>query len=882
VGILFFDKQAYSAPATMKLTLIDFDLAGQTSATVHVSSSIETNGENFVLHSGTAGVFTGFVATATGAAIADGKIQVAHGAPITATYQDVSPVGIRIGTARADLLPPVITNVSVTNRFGQIIVSWQTDEPSTSIIRLGTNADLSLNVTSLALTTQHQISVQQLVIGATYFFLIVSVDEAGNSSTNDNGGNLFRIVVKPAATVLLVNAYVHGSGDESVPIPVTSYTSALDQVGVSYEVWDVASLGSPTATDLRPFRAIIWRINDSIYDGTSISTAEQTAIQSYLNSGGAFFMASMEILSRLGDVPFRSNVLHVQRFTLNPDPFSQCDGCDEDHGVPSIEGFDSDPVTSGIDVVLDYSPYPSIEFIDLGPDFSDTFGSGTNAASILMEPDSGRNVGIRYPRTGQDSSNRVVFFSFPLDTVPMNGSDPNNRANLLRNAIAFLVTDVGGLGRVALDSPLYTIPSLVTIEVVDSDLAGLGQTAVSVFSDTAPNQQTITLSETPQRGVFRGFVALVSKTNAFQPGELRVQHGDLISVEYFDASANGITRATASIDTTIPVIANLSASPDYLEATISWSTSKPADALVQFGESPLMERTGYSSDLETDHFVSVAGLQPDKDYYFQVTSRDPAGNTTTENNHGSLYTFHTLRPFDVPWINSLENSRTNWSVVDTEGSETTWKLGMPGNDLTNQCHSGTNAWGSNLDGNEYFIGATSLISPAIRIPSSVQVTLRFWHNYDFTQSDDSETALLSISTNYGNAWNNLAVFSDSSAGWEEVEIDLTQYAGKVVRLGFYYDLLWLDEVNHPGWLLDDISITVTNAVPQFVFKSLVMTNGQARLTFGVPPGGSYVIEGSTNLTQWIALQTNIAATGDIIFTDVQAVNFRTRFYRLKK
>jgi len=53
-------------------------------------------------------------------------------------------------------------------------------------------------------------------------------------------------------------------------------------------------------------------------------------IQNYLNGGGSFFMASMEILSRLGNVAFRKNVLQAGGFKQNPDPLSSCADCDED------------------------------------------------------------------------------------------------------------------------------------------------------------------------------------------------------------------------------------------------------------------------------------------------------------------------------------------------------------------------------------------------------------------------------------------------------------------------------------------------------------------------------------------------------------------------
>ncbi|MEO6335434.1 MAG: S8 family serine peptidase, partial [Verrucomicrobiota bacterium] len=117
VGVLFFDKKSFTAPGTMKLKLIDQNLAGQLSVTVRVDSTTEPNGENVILAaSGSSGSFTNNVATATNSVTVDGKIQIAHNDTIFATYQDASPAGIRQATARADLLPPALSNISATNR----------------------------------------------------------------------------------------------------------------------------------------------------------------------------------------------------------------------------------------------------------------------------------------------------------------------------------------------------------------------------------------------------------------------------------------------------------------------------------------------------------------------------------------------------------------------------------------------------------------------------------------------------------------------------------------------------------------------------------------------------------------------------------------------
>ena len=204
-GVLFFDKGAYRAPDVIRAKLIDPDLAGQLSITITITSSTETNGEPLTLTaSGPLGVFTNNISVVTGSAAPDGQLQVAHGDTIEASYQDASPTSARTATARADLVPPVLMNVSVTNRFGKMVVSWDTDEPATAIVRYGTNAPFSFAVTNTILEQAHQLDLGNLVAGTTYQFFVVSADEAGNVATNDNISRLFSFVAVPARTLLAI------------------------------------------------------------------------------------------------------------------------------------------------------------------------------------------------------------------------------------------------------------------------------------------------------------------------------------------------------------------------------------------------------------------------------------------------------------------------------------------------------------------------------------------------------------------------------------------------------------------------------------------------------------------------------------------------------
>ena len=304
------------------------------------------------------------------------------------------------------------------------------------------------------------------------------------------------------------------------------------------------------------------------------------------------------------------------RASANPDPPAQCDDCDEDFGVPAIFGAPAS-VASGMNVTLNYSSYPSFDdgLGDVyGPDFSDTFTPSSDATAVTFESVSGKPCGMSYPNVGVDSPGRVVFLSFPFDTIPTNGAAPNNAVTLLRNIIKLLAPGANGQGVVFLDNMIYTTNDVVTVEVGDSDLAGTGQTQVSFVASSRTNRTTVTLFETTHPGLFRGSLTLVSSVAA--TNQLRVQNGDTITATYFDVSANSNVTATASIDTVPPVISQVAATTDYSNAKVTWLTSKPADSSVQYGVSQLPDQASYVSTLVTNHSVTVSGLSANRIYYY--------------------------------------------------------------------------------------------------------------------------------------------------------------------------------------------------------------------------------------------------------------------------
>lgn len=789
-GIVTFDRPAYSSPATMRLSLVDYDLASQPTASIQLRSKTEPAGETLVLRAqGATGLFTGSVATATGPAVPDGRLQIAHGDSIEAVYQDAQPAGTRTFTAAADLVAPVISSVVVTNAFAQGNIEWLTDEPAMSFVLYGTNASLGQVMTNRTFTTNHSAAIPDQISGRTYYFRLVCADPAGNRVTN---AQLFQFVAPFAPAVLVVDGFF-GDGVYSTP-PIANYTRPLDQLGLGYDVWNVQARGSPTITSLRPYRVVLWRIAEANQGRpTGFTAGEQATMTQYFNEGGSLFIASMEVLSRLGvGSAFTRDVLHVASF-------------DEDVTVPEALGVMGDPIGDDLYLTMSYEYYG---FFGLELDFSDTFTPGPGAEGILTQSESGDYVGLRYPRSGVDSPGRVVFLSFPFDAIPESDPAPDNRVTFLRRVLLFLAPGLNGEGQISFNRAAFTIPSQLTAEVADSDLEGAGQITVPVFSNTEPGGKDLTLVETSRRGVFRGSLSLVATNSGSAELQLLVQPGDTVQASYYDASVGGTVSVSAEVEIIPPGITNIDVEAGYVDAVVMWDTSELADSLVEFGDSPLLGRTAADENQTEFHALALDQLQPDSLYYYRITSRDRAGNVSTT----EIRTFRTEVPAHPPWVDDLEGNAEGWSVYTVEDSQRGWELGPPGF-LSPPAYSPVNAWGSNLSGDYADQIESFLISPAILLTGGNTVTLRFAQAYDFgyaSEQDIFHAGEILIVTNNALSPIAIAEFSDEVADWHEVEYDLSAYAGQIVYVVWHYFLFSLDAVPRMGWLLDDVSVTVTN------------------------------------------------------------------------
>ncbi len=856
-GVVSWDREAYRAPAVATIRLVDQQLASAPDVTVTVTSPLEPAGELVRLtRIGVSGNFAGTVSLVTTPPVAgDGALSVVDGDELEVVYRDASPPGDRTATARIDAQPPLVSEVTALKEFGRVRVTWLNSEPAGAQVFFGTTNAVTNVVSDPAFRTQARVTLPPLTPGETYFYYVVATDRAGNVTTNSNGGVFLRFVAPSPASALLVyspEATFEQLTDTAYP-GIENWTDALDALRVDYEVWNTLEVGrGPNADELRPYRLVVWRPEEIASPVPGILGA----VQSYVETGGSLFVVSHDLLTRLsetaGGAAFMTNVLHVKAFGA-------------DFGATSIAAIPGDIAGAGVTVDLDYGNFPEGFIVDLlfslnglsgWSDVPDHLTPAEDAAPVFLE-ETQQVVGVRYPKTGVDSpTGRVVFYSFPFEAVPLTTPAPNNRPTLLANALRFLTPELAPGGAVAFDQGAYTVPSDVVLEVLDAGRAGEGSAEATVVNGA--ESLTVPLAETTRRGVFRGRLTLQAAGLPPAAGRLGAQHGDTLRVTYVDL-ANAASASTAMVDLVKPVISEVTTEPSYNEAYVSWTTDKPTDALVRFGETggddTFLTRTAYNAELGQRHDVLLRGLLPDRTYYFQVVSRDAAGNVTVDGHGGDLFTVTTLRPIQPPWTDPLDAGEPGWAVYDDTGLGATlpgddeddgggglntsgWQFGVPVNDRQETAHTGQNVWATNLRGDGVDYAISDLISPAISLVGGNSAKLRFWQNYDFSVTgggeDDPfgdfvlEAAQVALTTDNGATWQDIyAVNDELSFGWEEVEVDLGKFVGQVVRIRFNYQLFAFTTGARLGWMLDDIGIELNTVAS----SGILVTNNLAQAAF---------------------------------------------------
>ncbi|MBN1876535.1 MAG: hypothetical protein JXA33_20085 [Anaerolineae bacterium] len=370
------------------------------------------------------------------------------GSSLTRTHTSTVQLDIFDTTpAQVTLLTP---GDGLTDTTTSPILSWTAAmQVQTYTLEIATDAMFSNVVYTATLPqTQHRVS-KALSHTTIYYWHVTPQNICGNGAAS----NVFSFTTHATSPILLVD------DDDNTPDVRAYYTTTLDTLGVSYEVWDTVNSDSnePAAIDLTPYETVIWFTGNEFGDPTGPGTAGETALGTFLDGGGCFLISSQDYLWAKGEE------------TDTPTPFMQTY-----LGLASGESDVRQTIVTGTGVIFDdLGPYPLAYPFN---NYSDAFIPTTTARLAFAGDKEGASL------SKNNGIYKTTWLGFPFEALPTTAArEETLSAFLIWCASTGYTLDVTtlGAGQVMLDPPggTYSEGTVVTLTAeanVGSTFAGWG------------------------------------------------------------------------------------------------------------------------------------------------------------------------------------------------------------------------------------------------------------------------------------------------------------------------------------------------------------------------------------------------------------------------
>ncbi|SHF76463.1 S8 family serine peptidase [Ornithinibacillus halophilus] len=151
-----------------------------------------------------------------------------------------------------------------------------------------------------------------------------------------------------------------------------------------------------------------------------------------------------------------------------------------------------------------------------------------------------------------------------------------------------------------------------------------------------------------------------------------------------------------------------------------------------------------------------------------------------------------------------ENDPVGWYSI---GENSAWEWGAPTSG-PGEAVSGENVYATGLNGDYNSSMDATLVMPPIDMPESGDAYLQFksWHHFEYSSTTGRvwDYGQLVISTDL-EEWTVLRPFEQEKEAWNTIEVDLSDYLGERVYIGYYTSSD--GSVTRPGWYIDDVALT---------------------------------------------------------------------------
>lgn len=208
----------------------------------------------------------------------------------------------------------------------------------------------------------------------------------------------------PLPCVLLVD------DDNDDPDVQQYYTTALDSLGINYDIFNVGSGTGPSLAEMEGYQAIIWFSGDK-YGSAGPNSTDEANLATYLDSGGRLFLSSQDYLYDMNLTPFGQMYLGIGSYS------NDSGNALAKYGVPG------DPIGDNL------GPYP-LNYPPGFTDYGDIVNAG-NEGSLAFRSSATSGNGLDVDKEGVEW--KTVFFGTAWEAVAY--ADVANGEELLQRIL---------------------------------------------------------------------------------------------------------------------------------------------------------------------------------------------------------------------------------------------------------------------------------------------------------------------------------------------------------------------------------------------------------------------------------------------------------------
>ena len=595
-------------------------------------------------------------------------------------------LSFRTLSAPDESAPVLVAGPVVSTRLeDQVVIEWNTDEPSDSKVEFGPTGAYGNSVSDMDDVVEHALRLTNLESGEEYHYRVCSTDPNDNPTTCSADFTFTSLAAADIAPPqILTGPIASGITDQSATLRLSS-----DEVSTS---------------------KVVFGIEPDLSDGRELVSAKPTLDHSIALTNllpGTIYHYQAALIDVSGNASTDKNGTFTTRAAPDLDPPVVLTGpvavsitdksasidftTDEDAEV-LIEYATSEMTTPAVYQRPERLRRHSISLTNLeggllhtyAVRLRDAIGNEINVSDqtfkTLATPDVSPPVVISGPVVTTRLEDQVVIewkTDEPGDTEVRYGTtvDYGGAVSIMDDVLshsarltnlepnttyhyATCSTDGSGNGPACSEDLTFTTLSTPDTELPVIIGAPVVRNRTDVSADIAWSTNELS-DEFVEYGTDPSYGLIAGSADHRLEHEVRLTNLKPGTTYYFriastDPAGNGPTRSadglnffTRSAPDLLPpvVIAGpLVMARTQDAATIQWTTDEPSDSRVDYGTDADIERQIIMPEDVTSHTIPLTNLEPDTEYFYQIGSMDASGNGPTT---GAILSFKTLSAPDI-------------------------------------------------------------------------------------------------------------------------------------------------------------------------------------------------------------------------------------------